>query len=96
MKQFLNASILCDKILKDSPDLFGVPPICVCSMILSGIEEYCHSADTEITRQHLNSINFAGVDAVRVGEFRETLLYFINAVWELLNNSASDHPPCFL
>ncbi|MEZ9439107.1 UvrD-helicase domain-containing protein [Vibrio atlanticus] len=92
MKQFLNASILCDKILKGSPDLFGVPPIRVCSMILSGIEAYCHSADTEITHQHLNSINLVGVAAELVDEFRETLLYFVNSVWELLNNSACDLP----
>lgn len=92
MKPFLNASILCDKILKDSPDLFGVSPIRVCSMILAGIEAYGHSSNREITRHHLSGINFAGVDAERIGEFRETLLYFINSVWELLNNSASDLP----
>ncbi|MDO6499595.1 UvrD-helicase domain-containing protein [Photobacterium sanguinicancri] len=92
MKQFLNASILCEKVLKDSPPLCGIPPIRVCSMILSGIEAYCHSADTEISREHLAGINLSRVDTGRQNEFRETLFFFVESVWKLLNSPASDIP----
>lgn len=92
MKQFLNASVLYEKILKNSPSIYGISPIRMCSMILNGIEAYCSSSDTDISYVHISSINFIDVEIEKIKEFKEALLYFINAVWELLNNSSSDLP----
>ena len=92
MKPFLNATILCDKIFNNCSTLFGVPPIRVCNMILAVIEVYCNSADSEILHQHLSNIDFVDIDVIHIDDFKETLLLYVNTVWELLNNSASELP----
>lgn len=92
LRQYLTPSILCEKVFKDIPPMYGIPPIRVCGMILSAIKNFCQSTAKEISSEHINELKIQDVDSDVKAEFKSTLLYFINTVWEMLADPKSDLP----
>ncbi|KEY90059.1 f-box DNA helicase (plasmid) [Candidatus Photodesmus katoptron] len=89
MNQFLNAAILHDAFFKNTPAIFGILPIRICGMILSGIQSYCDSSDAEISVHHLNKVNFSDIDKNNIHELKETLFYFLKSIWSLIRDLES-------
>lgn len=92
LKQYLTPSILCEKVFKGIPPMYGIPPIRVCGMILSAIKAFCQSPASEISLEHLNELKLQDIESDLRTEFKSTLLFFVNTVWELLVNPQSDLP----
>ncbi|KQH86386.1 UvrD-helicase domain-containing protein [Vibrio fluvialis] len=92
LKQFLTPAILCEKVFKDIPSMYGISAIRISGMILSVIQKFCQSSSLTIEKEHLNHLSILDVEDADREEILGTLLYFSNAVWELLVNPQSDIP----
>ncbi|HHC6509730.1 TPA: UvrD-helicase domain-containing protein [Vibrio parahaemolyticus] len=92
LKQYLTPGILCDKVFQDIPSMYGISAIRISGMILSVIQRFCQSAALFIEKKHLNHLSLSDVEVADHEEVLGTILYFANAVWELLVNPQSDIP----
>ncbi|WP_261927117.1 UvrD-helicase domain-containing protein, partial [Vibrio aestuarianus] len=72
--------------------MYGISAIRISGMILSVIQKFCQSSSLTIEKEHLNHLSILDVEGADRDEILGTLLYFTNAVWELLVNPQSDIP----